>query len=119
MPIGESGEMYLTTILQLSKNNGRVRSLDIANQMGFSRPSVSRAIKILKEKHYIYVSGMGYITLTETGMEIAKKINERHMVIRDFLISKGVDNEIAEKDACRIEHIISEESIKALKDCLD
>ncbi|SCW51092.1 iron (metal) dependent repressor, DtxR family [Ruminococcaceae bacterium YRB3002] len=118
MLIGESGEMYLTTILLLSEKNGKVRSLDIANHMGFSRPSVSRAIKILREEHYIHVSGMGFITLTERGMEIAKKIRERHEVIRDFFISRGVDEATADKDACRIEHIISEEGLKALKNSL-
>ena len=119
MPIGESGEMYLTTIMRLTEKEGPVRSLDIANQMGFSRPSVSRAIKILREERYIFVSGRGYISLTESGMEIARRISERHKVIRDFFISKGVDEEIAEKDACRIEHIISEEGLLALKNCLD
>jgi len=118
MQIGESGEMYLTTILLLSEKKKPVRSLDIANHMGFSRPSVSRAIKILREEHYIHVSGLGYITLTERGMEIAKMIIERHEIIKDFFVSRGVDEAIADKDACRIEHIISEESIRALKECI-
>ncbi len=114
MQVGESGEMYLETILLLSKK-GSVRSLDIAEYMGFSKPSVSRAVGILKESNYIIVDRSGYITLTDEGRERATKIYERHTVLSTFLESIGVDKTTAAEDACKMEHIISDVSFNAIK----
>ena len=111
----ESGEMYLETILVLSKKGAPVRSLDVANQLGFSKPSVSRAMGILKKGEFIKIDGQGYITLTPEGSKIAKKIYERHVVISELLMELGVDMKTAEEDACRIEHVISDKTFKALK----
>lgn len=111
----ESGEMYLETILVLSKKKAPVRSLDVANQLGFSKPSVSRAIGILKNEEYIKVDEKGYITLTPEGSKIATKIYERHVVITELLMELGVDMKTAEDDACRIEHVISDKTFRALK----
>ena len=115
MNIQESGEMYLETILILSQKDAPVRSLDVANYMGYSKPSVSRAMGILKSANYITMNDKGYIFLTDDGMKIAKKIYERHIVISELLIELGVDKKTAEDDACRIEHIISDKTFKALK----
>ena len=115
MALQESGEMYLETILILSQKDEPVRSLDIANYMGYSKPSISRAMGILKSEEYIEIDGNGYITLTEKGMDKAKNVYERHVVISNILISMGVDKKTAEADACRIEHVISEKTFKALK----
>ena len=101
----ESGEMYLETIFVLSKKNAPVRSLDVANYLGFSKPSVSRAMGILKNGNYIEVDGKGYLTLTTEGLKIAKKIYERHVVLTEALMELGVDMKTAEEDACRIEHV--------------
>ena len=106
MSLHESGEMYLETIYVLSKNSSTVRSLDVAEEMNFSKPSVSRAIKILKD---------GGLSLTEDGQNIAKKIYERHRVLTQFLINIGVTKETAVEDACRVEHYISDETFDALK----
>ena len=114
MHLQESGEMYLETILILSRN-GAVRSLDVAEYMGFSKPSVSRAVGLLKNGGYIRVDGDGYITLTAEGHEIADKIYERHTVLAEFLTKLGVDPKIAVQDACKIEHDISDESFDAIK----
>ena len=114
MHLQESGEMYLETILILSRN-GAVRSLDVAEYMGFSKPSVSRAVGLLKNGWYIRVDGDGYITLTAEGHEIADKIYERHTVLAEFLTKLGVDPKIAVQDACKIEHDISDESFDAIK----
>lgn len=111
----ESSENYLETILVLSKQEGRVRSVDIANELDFTRPSVSIAMKKLREKGYIVVDSDGYIKLTESGHEIAESMYERHMLISDWLISMGVDDKTAMDDACRIEHVISEQSFLAIK----
>ena len=111
----ESGEMYLETILVLSKKGAPVRSLDVAKQLGFSKPSVSRAMAILKKGEFIKIDGQGYITLTPEGSKIAKKIYERHVVISELLMELGVDMKTAEEDACRIEHVISDKTFKALK----
>lgn len=111
----ESGEMYLETILILSKQQNNVRSLDVADYMGFSKPSVSRAVGLLKSGDYISVDGNGYISLTSSGKEIAEKIYERHNVLTDVLVSLGVDREIALEDACKMEHVISDESFSAIK----
>lgn len=115
MAIQESGEMYLETILVLSKKIGNVRSLDVANEMSFSKPSVSRAMGILKTEGYIVIDDNGFITLTPSGAKIAKKIYERHVVISELLVSIGVDKKTADIDACRIEHVISDKTFKAIK----
>ncbi len=114
MQIQESGEMYLETILLLSKK-GAVRSLDIAEYMEFSKPSVSRAVGILKNGGFITVDRAGYITLTDEGLERATKIYERHTLLNDFLQRLGVCPETAAEDACKMEHIISDESFDAIK----
>lgn len=115
MHIYESGEMYLETILRLSKKIGNVRSLDIAEEMGFSKPSVSRAMGLLKKAEYITVSESGHIFLTESGKERAEKILERHTLLTNYLQALGVDADIAAQDACKIEHHISEQSFEAIK----
>ena len=115
MHIQESGEMYLETILVLSKKKGPVRSLDVAEYMNFSKPSVSRAVKILKEADYISIDSDGYLTLTPEGKKIAKKIYERHTFLSNFFTSIGVDPDTAASDACKIEHHISDKTFKALK----
>ncbi len=115
MGIHESGEMYLETIHVLSKKNGAVRSIDISEHMGYSKPSVSRAVGLLKNEGYITVDKDGYIHLTETGIAVSEKIYERHTVLTQLLISFGVSEEIATEDACRLEHAISDESLEAIK----
>ena len=115
MHLQESGEMYLETILILSKEQTSVRSLDVADYMGFSKPSVSRAVGLLKSGGYIVVDGNGYITLTEEGRYIAEKIYERHTVITEILVRLGVSKETALEDACKMEHVISDESFEAIK----
>ena len=115
MALQESGEMYLETIHVLSKANSHVRSIDISEHMGYSKPSVSRAVHILEEKGYIDIDGDGFITLTERGTEVAEKIFERHTLIAGLLIRLGVDPETAAEDACRVEHAISDASFQAIK----
>lgn len=115
MHIQESGEMYLETILRLSKSLGAVRAIDIAESLNYSKPSVSRALGLLKAGEYIEVDESGYITLTDNGREVAEKIFERHTVIARFLVSLGVSEEQASVDACKIEHDISDESFNAIK----
>lgn len=114
--INESSENYLETILILSKKLPVVRSVDIANELDFKKPSVSVAMKNLKEKNQITVSEQGFIYLTETGKEIAEMIYERHLLISSWLTKLGVPEETAIQDACRIEHVISRESFEAIKD---
>lgn len=111
----ESVQDYLETILILSKQNPIVRSIDIANELSYSKPSVSVAMKNLRTREYIAVSDEGYIELTETGRILAEAVYERHTLIHDWLISLGVDPEIATEDACKIEHDISAESFNAIK----
>jgi len=111
----ESGEMYLETILVLSQKEEPVRSLDVARYLGVSRPSVSRAMSILKNGKYVEIDSNGYITLAESGRRIAEKIYERHVVLSRFLEDLGVEKLTAEEDACRIEHIISDESFNVIK----
>ncbi|MBR5914862.1 MAG: metal-dependent transcriptional regulator [Spirochaetia bacterium] len=111
----ESGEMYLETILILKEKNKTVRAIDIAEDMGFSKPSVSRALSILKDENCIAVDDKGLITLTRKGSQIARKIYERHVVLSDMLIALGVDQKTALEDACRIEHVISDKSFAAIK----
>ena len=115
MHLQESGEMYLETIYVLARKSGAVRSLDVATYMNFSKPSVSRAVGLLKEGGFILVDKSGYITLTSSGLEIAQKIYERHTLLSDFLIRLGVDPAIAAEDACKMEHIISDETFEAFK----
>ena len=115
MSLHESGEMYLETIYVLSKNSSTVRSLDVAEEMNFSKPSVSVAMKNLRENGYIEVDSSGYITLLDSGRQIAEKIYERHTTLSKWLVSLGVDAKTAAEDACRIEHIISSESFEAIK----
>ena len=116
MHLQESGEMYLETVFILSQKSDSVRSIDICEYMGYSKPSVSRAIGLLKNGGFINVDGKGYITLTQQGRDVATKMFERHTIITEFLVRLGVDKKIATEDACRIEHHISEESFNALKE---
>lgn len=115
MKIQESAENYLETILVLHKRKGAVRSIDIANEMNFSKPSVSVAMKNLRQGGYIKVDDDGSIILLDKGREIAEKIYERHTLISEWLTAMGVDPEVAAEDACRIEHVISAETFDALK----
>ena len=111
----ESGEMYLESILVLQRQGKSVRSIDIVDYMGYSKPSVSRAMGLLKAGQYIDVDDSGYITLTDAGREVAEKIYERHTVLTDFLRRIGVDEATAAEDACRMEHVISDATFQALK----
>ena len=111
----ESLEDYLETILLLQKNIGQVRSIDIANEMNFTKPSVSVAMKNLREKGYITMADNGYISLTESGKERAENVLERHTILADILVRIGVNKETAMSDACKIEHDLSEESFEAIK----
>ena len=115
MNIHESGEMYLEAILVLSQKNGFVRSIDVSEYLGYSKPSVSRAVGILKNGNYIVVDKDGSLTLTESGKEIAEKIFERHTVLSKLLTKMGVSEETATADACKMEHAISDESFEAIK----
>ena len=115
MHLQESGEMYLETVYVLSKN-GVVRSLDVAEYMGFSKPSVSRAVGLLKQGGYLLMDKDGYLTLTESGLDVANKIYERHTLLSKFLVRLGVDEKTATEDACKMEHDISDESFSAIKE---
>lgn len=115
MALHESAEMYLETIYELSQSQSSVRSIDVAESMGYSKPSVSRAVGLLKNGGYIQVDKDGYITLTEAGLSVAEKIYERHTVLSRMLTALGVDEDTAAKDACRLEHAISDESFEAIK----
>lgn len=115
MAIYESGEMYLETILMLSNKLEAVRSIDVVREMNFSKPSVSNAMKLLKEEGYILIDDRGYITLTEEGRAIAEKIYERHTTLTQMFLTLGVSRETAVEDACRIEHVISDEAFLAIK----
>lgn len=116
MNLQESGEMYLETIFILSKKSKAVRSIDVCGHMGFSKPSVSRAVKILKENGYLIMAEDGLLSLTEKGRQTAERIYERHTLLTDFFKSLGVDGQTASHDACKIEHIISEETFLAIKE---
>ena len=118
MTVNESSENYLETILILSKQLPVVRSVDIANELGFKKSSVSVAMKHLREKNHIVVDDSGFITLTPSGREIAEMIYERHEMISSWLIRLGVPKEIALEDACKIEHVISKESFDAIRDLI-
>ena len=115
MDLHESGEMYLETLYILSQEKDCVRSLDLAEQMGYSKPSVSRAVGILKKNGYIYTDNGGFLYLTDKGEEIAFKIYQRHVVLMNMLSRLGVSTETASKDACRIEHVISDETFEAIR----
>ncbi|MBR4461457.1 MAG: metal-dependent transcriptional regulator [Erysipelotrichaceae bacterium] len=115
MTIQESAEMYLETILVLSKKIENVRSIDICKQMNYSKPSISRAMKNLKNEDYINIDENGYIELTEKGLKIASKIYERHKILTDYFIGLGVSEKTAEDDACKIEHVISDETFNIIK----
>ena len=115
MVLRESGQMYLESVLVLSEKDEPVRSLDVVNHLGFSKPSVSRAMGKLKTEGYIKIDPQGYITLTQKGESIAKNIYEKRVVLKDFIMSLGVNEKTAEADACRIEHVLSDESFAALK----
>ena len=114
MSLQESGEMYLETILVLSQRTGFVRAIDIGEEMGYSKPSVSRAVGILRQGGYIHVAEDGGITLTESGQAVAEKIYERHRLLTSFLVKLGVDEKTAAEDACKIEHDISQETYEAI-----
>lgn len=116
MKIKESAENYLEAILVIKKRNGFVRSIDVANELGVTKPSVSVAMKSFKNEGYIKMSELGEITLTPKGAEIAEKVYERHNVIANILLMLGVSEENAYADSCKIEHVISEESFNKIKD---
>ena len=115
MALLESGEMYLETILILSRQRSFVRSVDVSEHMGYSKPSVSRAVGLLKQGGYITIDPDGHIHLTETGLQTAEKIIGRHTVLTSMLVSLGVDSETASADACKMEHVISDTTLEANK----
>ena len=115
MALQESGEMYLETILVLSRKSSYVRAIDVGEYMGYSKPSVSRAMGLLKNGGYIKVDENGYITLLEPGREVAEMIYERHTLLTKFLVHLGVSPDTAAEDACKLEHVISNESFQAIK----
>lgn len=115
MILKESGEMYLETIYVLSKKTGYVRSIDVCEKMGYSKPSVSRAVGLLKEGGYLTVGNDGSLVLTDLGREVAEKTYERHTILTELFVALGVDKEVAAADACKIEHVISDETFFALK----
>ncbi len=116
MHLQESGEMYLETIYVLTQESSFVRSIDVCEHLGYSKPSVSRAIGLLKQGGYVLMSPEdGRLTLTPSGLEIARKIYERHTVLTEFLVSLGVSRETASEDACRMEHCISDETLEAIR----
>ena len=118
MKLLESGEMYLETVYVLSKELTTVRAIDICDYRGVSKPSVSRAVGLLKEGGYLNVGADGGLTLTEIGISVAEKIYERHTVLTKYLVSLGVSEDTASEDACKIEHVISDETFKAIKNNL-
>ena len=115
MHLHESGEMYLETIYVLTRERPAVRAIDVGEHMGFSKPSVSRALGILKNGNYVNVSPEGYLSLTPAGLEVAEKIYSRHQLLKGFLMSIGVDEDTAAEDACKMEHALSDASYEALK----
>ena len=115
MRLQESGEMYLETILILSRTKNYVRSIDVCEYMGYSKPSISRAVSLLRNDGYVNMDDRGFLSLTEKGLSVAEKIYERHQVLTRALTNMGVDRKVAEDDACRIEHVISDESFTAIK----
>lgn len=119
MHLQESAEMYLETIYLLSQQRSSVRSIDVAEHMGYSKPSVSRAVGLLKQGGYLIVDAEGFLSLTDAGNAVAEKIFERHTVLTRFFVSLGVSNEVAAEDACKIEHIISDETFDSIKNHLN
>lgn len=119
MNLQESGEMYLETIYTLTKDRSNVRSIDVCEHMGFSKPSVSRAVGLLKNGGFITVDKDGYITLTDVGLEVGEKIYQRHQILTRFFVRLGVDEAIASEDACKIEHDISDQSFEAIKRAME
>ena len=119
MNLQESGEMYLETIYTLTKDRSNVRSIDVCEHMGFSKPSVSRAVGLLKNGGFITVDKDGYITLTDVGLEVGEKIYQRHQILTRFFVRLGVDEVIAAEDACKIEHDISDQSFEAIKRAME
>ena len=115
MQLQESGEMYLETIYVLSKTKPFVRSIDVVEYMGFSKPSVSRAVGLLKSGGFITVDSSGHLTLTDSGREVAEKTYERHTLLTELFVNLGVSEKTAAEDACRIEHVISDETFAAIK----
>lgn len=115
MALHESGQMYLEAIYVLLQKNEKIRSIDICSYLGYTKPSVSRAIGILKKEEYIEVDSIGYITMTNKGKQFAEQLYERHTVLSNMLIALGIDKNIATEDACRIEHVISDKSFEAIK----
>ena len=115
MKIQESAENYLEAILVLMQKNGQVRSIDVAHYTGFSKPSISRAVGLLRDNGYVSIDQNGLLGLTESGMQIATSIYERHTVLSDLFERLGVPDDVAAEDACRIEHVISDESFAAIK----
>ena len=119
MHLQESGEMYLETIYTLTRERAHVRSIDVCEHMGFSKPSVSRAVGLLKNGGFIIVDKDGYISLTDVGLEVAEKIYNRHHILTRFFVWLGVSEDVAMSDACKIEHDISDESFDAIKKIMD
>ena len=119
MHLQESGEMYLETIYTLTRERSSVRSIDVCEHMGFSKPSVSRAIGLLKSGGFVQVDAKGYLTLTAQGEEVAKRTFDRHRLLKEVFVRLGVDEAIADADACKIEHHISDQTMEALKKHLD
>lgn len=119
MALQESGEMYLESIYVLSKTKSELHAIDVCEYMGYSKPSVSRAMGILKREGYITVDANGHIHLTETGLAVAASMYDRHTLLTKFLVSLGVPEDIASGDACKIEHVISESSFKTMKDHIE
>lgn len=119
MKIQESAENYLETIYLLQRSQGAVRSIDIANELNFSKPSISNAMKKLRTEGYIDMENRGYITLTEKGQALAEQTYSRHCVIHELLVKLGVDNEVALEDACRMEHVISQDTFLAMQNFLN
>ena len=115
MHLQESGEMYLESIYVLTKKSNSVRSIDVCEYMGYSKPSVSCAIGLLKSGGYVAVDGEGYLSLTQEGKDVAQKIYERHTMLTEMLVRLGVSKEVAAEDACKIEHVISDETVAAIK----
>lgn len=116
MALHESGQMYLEAIYVLSQKNENIRAIDVGAYLGYTKPSVSRAIGLLKKSEHISVDGDGYITMTDKGMRVAEQLYERHTVLTNLLMALGVDEKTATEDACRIEHVISEKSFSAVKE---
>ena len=119
MRLQESGEMYLETIYILSKNRSAVRAIDVGDYMGFSKPSVSRALGILKSGGYVTADENGFLSLTELGRDTAEKVYERHEILSRALMEMGVDEKTAIEDACRMEHVISDKTFNAIKEHLN